>query len=616
MIPFVGRRRLEDHGGLLVPKPALRADPFRGETSLEGSDPPIQRAAAVAAVVFVVYMMLVMTRWPSAEFVRTLTDVTFPVAGFVYVSLAALTARSARGRLRAAWLALAAGFAFWAVAEWLWTYFEHIDGAVPYPSWADAFYMLYIPGAAAALLLFPNVGTWRHQSRLIVDGIIVTASLFVISWLTVMGPIWTAGAGNRLEFALSLAYPAGDVLLLALGLMVLVRVPAELRLTLGLLVAALACSALGNGVWSYLGDPQAYRTGNIQDVFYFANIVLVILALIAGRRVPDIDAAEQDVAPGRLSLWLPLLPVAIAALFIAIFSREAITEPAVVVAGLVLVVASLVRQLIQGDDLVSRERRNRMLADRLNAELDNAARYVASILPGDLRGPISATSHYLPSRSVGGDSFGYSWVDDNHFTVYVIDVSGHGVKPALLSVSIHNLLRSGTLPPETLLAPDRLLAELNSRFSMKEQDGHYFTMWYGVYLRSTGVLRYANAGHPPPLILSGEGRGTVDVLPQGRGMPVGMLVDSEFTAESCVVAPGSQILLYSDGVMGEPPRLADFTALCTALAATSADWLDSLVPMLPTDGDGHYSDDCSLVLLTFPHETAMLSGRPAQPQVG
>jgi hypothetical protein len=581
----------------LVSKPAL-----------EGANPPIRGAAAVGAVVIALYVLLVFARWPNAEFVRNLTDFTFPVATLVYAPLAALTARSARGRLRAAWLALTAGFTIWAVAEWLWTYYGNVVGEVPYPSWADLFYMLYVPAVAAALLLFPSLGTWRYRSRLIVDGVIVTTSLFLISWLTVMGPIWTAGADDRLQFALSLAYPAGDVLLLAIGLMVMVRAPAEVRLTLGLLVAALAFSALGNGVWSYFGDPQAYRVGGLADVFYFANIVFFVLALIAGRRVQRIDDLGQDDSPGRLSLWLPLLPLAIAAVFVALSSREAIMEPPVVVAGLVLIVASLVRQLIQGDDLVGRERKIRMLADRLSEELDNAARYVASILPEDLHGPVSATSRYLPSRPVGGDSYGYAWVNDNHFIVYLIDVSGHGVKPALLSVSIHNLLRSGTLPMEMLLAPDRLLAELNKRFSMKKHDGHYFTMWFGVYLQSTGELRYANAGHPPPLILTGEGRDVVDVLPRGNGMPVGMLRDSEFITESCAMDPGSQILLYSDGIMGEPPRLADFEARCAALAATSADWLDSLVSMLPTDADGHYSDDCSLVLLTFHRQTAALGG--------
>ncbi len=583
---------------------------FRGEVP-EFSGPSIRRAAIVGAVLVFLYAMLVLNRWPNAAFVGTLTDITFPVASLIYVPLAALNVVSARGRLRAAWLALTTGFAFWGVAEWLWTYYEHIDGAVPYPSWADLFYMLYVPAVAVALLLFPSTATWRYRSRVVIDGIIVTTSLFLISWLTVMGPIWQGGSGNRLEFALSLAYPAGDVLLLALGIMVLVRAPAELRLTLGLLVAALAFSALGNGVWSYFNEPEAYRVGGLDDVFYFANIVLAVLALITGRRVHDFGASGQDESPSRLSLWLPLLPVAVAAAFVAVDGDKALAEPAVVTGGLLLIGASLARQLIQGDDLVSRERGNRILAERLNDELDNAAHYVASILPDQLHGPVSATSLYLPARSVGGDSFGYAWIDDDHFTVYVIDVSGHGVKPALLSVSIHNLLRSGSLPVEMLLAPDRLFAELNRRFSMKKQDGHYFTMWYGVYARSTGILRYANAGHPPPLILTGDGHITADVLPQGRGMPVGMLADSEFVTDSHPITRGSQILLYSDGVMGEPPRLADFAARCAMLATQSGDWLESLVPMLPTAADGHYADDCSLVLLSFTGETAMLSGPEA-----
>ena len=118
------------------------------------------------------------------------------------------------------------------------------------------------------------------------------------------------------------------------------------------------------------------------------------------------------------------------------------------------------------------------------------------------------------------------------------------------------------------------------------------------------------------MILTGEGQGTIGLLAQGSGMPVGMLRDSEFATASCVIDPGSQILLYSDGVMGEPPRLADFEKRCATLAATSANWLDSLVPMLPTDTDGHYSDDCSLVLLTFPREMASLNGSPARRGVG
>ena len=550
---------------------------------------------------------MVLTGWPNTETIRVLTDVGFPAAGLIYVPLAARAAHSSLGRTRSAWLALTVAFAFWAVAELLWTYYEYA-GEVPYPSWADVFYLLYVPCVALALLLFPDVGTWRDRSRLIVDGTIITGAFFLISWLTVMRSIWQERGDSRLEFALAMAYPAGDVLILTLGFMVLLRVPAGLRRALGLLVAGLACSALGNGVWSYLGDPQAYRVGNVADIFYFADILLVILALIAARSSGTEDA-RADPSPSRLSLWLPLLPLVIAAIFVIVSPRESIIEAPVIVTGGLLVAAALIRQLMQGDDLIGRERKVRLLADRLNDELDSAAHYVASILPGDLTGPVSVQSRYLPSRAVGGDCFGYTWIDEDHFIVYLIDVSGHGVKPALLSVSIHNLLRSESLAREILLAPDHLFAELNSRFSRKKQDGHYFTMWFGVYQPSTGVLRYASAGHPPPLILGAKDHPTVMMLPNSDGLPLGMMAGSEYGAESWTVPAGSQLLLYSDGVIGESSRLADFDALCARLAETSDDWLQALVRVLPVNDDGDYQDDCSLVLLTFPVENESVDAR-------
>jgi len=123
--------------------------------------------------------------------------------------------------------------------------------------------------------------------------------------------------------------------------------------------------------------------------------------------------------------------------------------------------------------------------DRLTAELRSAAAYVSSILPGDLDGPVRVTARYLPSQELAGDSYDYRWIDDDHLFVYLIDVSGHGIGPALLSVSVHNMLRSGSLPLPTLLAPDVVLGELNRRFQMDKHDGNYLTMWCGVYEVST-----------------------------------------------------------------------------------------------------------------------------------
>jgi sigma-B regulation protein RsbU (phosphoserine phosphatase) len=183
---------------------------------------------------------------------------------------------------------------------------------------------------------------------------------------------------------------------------------------------------------------------------------------------------------------------------------------------------------------------------------------------------------------------------------YLIDVSGHGVEPALLSVSVHNLLRSGSLPDATLLEPDQVLAELNDLFSMDSHADHYFTMWFGVYQLSTGELRYASAGHPPALAFVREGD-TVSATPLGGGsIPVGMFDDSVFTVESYRVPPGTRILLYSDGVLGDPPQMAEFVALCTELAAEPSSSLDDILSSLPlTTEDQGEEDDRSLVQLTF-----------------
>ncbi len=252
--------------------------------------------------------------------------------------------------------------------------------------------------------------------------------------------------------------------------------------------------------------------------------------------------------------------------------------------------------------LAEREQQNRALADRLRAELDSAASYVASILPGDLAGPVQVSSRYLPSQEVGGDCFNYTWIDDDHLIVYLIDVSGHGVEPALVSVSVHNMLRSGSLSKETLLAPDQVLTELNRRFQMNRQGGHYFTIWYGVYQASSRELRYAGAGHPPALVLTaGSPTRLISQSP-----PIGVFGDTEFTADTVAVPTGSQILIYSDGAFelllpdGGWWSLEDFAAFC-ADVGSERDWsLDGLVSKLQhLSATDAFDDDCSLVRLTF-----------------
>ena len=138
---------------------------------------------------------------------------------------------------------------------------------------------------------------------------------------------------------------------------------------------------------------------------------------------------------------------------------------------------------------------------RLASEMKQAAHYVQSLLPEKLKkGDIRTDWRFIPSAELGGDSFGYHWLDDDHFAFYLLDVSGHGVGSALLSVSAMNALRSQALPQTDFRVPGQVLGALNNAFQMEQQNGLFFTIWYGVYHKPSRQIHYSGGGHPPALL--------------------------------------------------------------------------------------------------------------------
>jgi len=113
----------------------------------------------------------------------------------------------------------------------------------------------------------------------------------------------------------------------------------------------------------------------------------------------------------------------------------------------------------------------------LAAELNEAAQYVRSLLPEPLKGEITSEWIFVPSTSLGGDSFGYHWLDQDHLAIYLLDVCGHGVGAALLSISAMNVLRSQALPNVDFRNPGAVLGGLNETFQMERQNNMYFTIW-------------------------------------------------------------------------------------------------------------------------------------------
>jgi sigma-B regulation protein RsbU (phosphoserine phosphatase) len=181
-------------------------------------------------------------------------------------------------------------------------------------------------------------------------------------------------------------------------------------------------------------------------------------------------------------------------------------------------------------------------------DLDQAARYVQSLLPEPTKDRVEVDWRFIPSASLGGDAFGYQWVDDDHFAIYLLDVSGHGVGSALLGVSVMTTLNAHTLPATDFKDPGAVLSALNEAFRTEDHGGKFFTIWYGVYQASTRMLRYAGAGHPPALYFPDPNTAVAPASLESTGPMPGVLRGLTFATREQELAPGSRIFIYSDGV--------------------------------------------------------------------
>lgn len=181
----------------------------------------------------------------------------------------------------------------------------------------------------------------------------------------------------------------------------------------------------------------------------------------------------------------------------------------------------------------------------LARQLDQAAQYVRQLLPAPLSGrPVDASWLFEPSAQLGGDALGYHMVDQDHFAFYLLDVCDHGVGPALLSVSALNVLRSQTLPGVDFRSPAQVLTGLNQMFQMEQQNDLYFTIFYGVYAPATRQLRFASAGHPPPLLVGPDGDMQELRCPN---IFIGALQDVVFKEDEMRVSTPARLFVYSDG---------------------------------------------------------------------
>lgn len=244
----------------------------------------------------------------------------------------------------------------------------------------------------------------------------------------------------------------------------------------------------------------------------------------------------------------------------------------------------------------------------LAAELAEAADYVKSLLPQLMTGDVTTEWRFIPSTQLGGDSFGYHWLDDNHLAMYLLDVCGHGVGAALLSISAMNVLRSCALPDTDFRDPAKVLMGLNETFQMDRHNNMYFTIWYGVFNKSTRQIVHARGGHPPAILLTGDSRLTArPVELKAPGMVIGSMPGVPYKNLMAEVGAFGQLYLFSDGVYeitradGTMWEFDEFVVKLTEAPPPGASEIDLIAQAAQAaQGGATFEDDFSMVKFVFP----------------
>ncbi|MEU9989190.1 SpoIIE family protein phosphatase [Streptomyces sp. NPDC048045] len=285
---------------------------------------------------------------------------------------------------------------------------------------------------------------------------------------------------------------------------------------------------------------------------------------------------------------------------------EAVTEPDGTPAEVHGFVQDLTAQRSAELALVESERAMLLQRGILQAERALAARLQHALLPlpstpvrlAGLRVEVA----YLPSQSgihVGGDWFSAVELADDAALFVVGDVAGHGIGAvatmAQLRFTAKGMVSTGSSPTGALTRLNRLL--LNSR------DGRTTaTMVLARYDPRTGVLAWAQAGHPPPLLVR---RGEVRYLDRPGGILLGATAHPVFESAELRLEPGDRLVLYTDGLVERPGEVIDagFARLAAAARADSRGGAGSLEALLATlPADERRDDVCVLDIRMPPDE--------------
>ena len=197
--------------------------------------------------------------------------------------------------------------------------------------------------------------------------------------------------------------------------------------------------------------------------------------------------------------------------------------------------------------------------DRMQRDLQAAVRIQQALLPSNPPDVPGANIAWRlnPCSELAGDFLNFYPLDKNLLGLYLLDVSGHGVAAALLSVTVSRMLsetsRQSVLfdtgagaNERNLLSPAGVAAKLNELFAFDPRTAQFFTLLYGLFDTDTRTFRYVSAGHLPPVRVPRQGEPT---RLDSEGLPIGLISERTWVDRSVQLDGGDRVYLYTDGLV-------------------------------------------------------------------
>jgi signal transduction histidine kinase len=304
-------------------------------------------ALTLSAVTVVIIVLWLLTQFGGVQVTVAAVD-GITVVTALAAATACFQATRRRGGIGRAWTR-AMRRAWWLIglsaltmglgdAIWMW-YQVVMNVESPFPSVADFAYLASMPLLAAGVLAFPVAPSERAaRLRTLMDGLLIAGSLLLISWATVLGPVYRQEDISPLERAVGIAYPLGDVAIVTIALALLIRRRGRKLAPLWLVAAAVGVLAASDTLFLYLSEMGEYGEANLIDVGWPLAYLLLLLASLLPMRSRLRREDKEQVSLVQLVVPCTVLVSALAAYMITNGN-----DPFILLTSIVLTVLVLLR---------------------------------------------------------------------------------------------------------------------------------------------------------------------------------------------------------------------------------------------------------------------------------